>query len=73
MNSNSKSNKPTFDVYCGKTDATLRLATMVGAGLPAHMSRKDWILMREGTSPIHSDAARDVGARGYCFFQVIKG
>jgi hypothetical protein len=73
MNRDAKSSKPTFDVYRGKTDATLRMATMVGAGLPAHVSRKDWILMPEGTSPLHSDAARDIGTRGFCFFQVVKG
>jgi hypothetical protein len=73
MNRDAKPSKLTFDVYRGKTDATLRMATMVGAGLPAHVRRKDWILMPEGTSPLHSDAARDIGTRGFCFFQVVKG
>jgi hypothetical protein len=50
----------------------LRLATMPGAGLPAHLKRKEWVLMPKGKSPVHSDAVRDVGMRGYCFFQVVE-
>jgi hypothetical protein len=26
-----------------------------------------------GKSPVHSDADRDVGIHGYCFFQVVEG
>ena len=61
-----------FDVYCGKKDTTLRLATMAGTGLPAHLNRKHWVLMPTGASPIHSDGSKDIAARGYCFFQVVK-
>ena len=32
----------------------------------------EWSLMLRGTSPVHSDAARDVGVKGYCYFQVSK-
>jgi hypothetical protein len=60
----------TYDVYRGTDDRTLRLATMPGAGLPAHVKRKDWVLMAPGQSPLHSDAARDIAFHGYCFFQV---
>jgi hypothetical protein len=67
------SNKIVYDVYRGTSDPTLRLATMPGAGLPAHLKRKDWVLMPAGKSPLHSDVDRDVGARGYCFFQLVKG
>jgi hypothetical protein len=45
---------------------------MPGAGLPAHVRRKDWVLMSPGQSPIHSDAARDIARQGYCFFQELK-
>jgi len=69
---NTETSKPSFDVYRGKKDATLRLATLAGAGLPAHGDRKLWVLMPTGTSPLHSDAAKDIGARGYCLFQVVK-
>ena len=62
-----------YEVYRGTTDRTLRLATMPGAGLPAHVKRKDWVLMPKGKSPLHSDADRDVGIHGYCFFQVVEG
>ena len=72
MNTDGKTSKLTFDVYRGKNDATLRLATMAGAGLPPHVNRKLWVLMPAGTSPLHSDAAKDIGARGYCLFQVVK-
>ena len=62
-----------YDIYRGAGDPTLRLANMPGAGLPAHLKRKDWVLMQAGKSPLHSDVDRDVGARGYCFFQLVKG
>jgi hypothetical protein len=61
-----------YDVYRGTADRTLRLATMPGAGLPAHVKRKEWVLMPKGKSPVHSDAVRDISIRGYCFFQVVE-
>jgi hypothetical protein len=66
------SSKIAYDVYRGTTDRTLRLATMPGAGLPAHVKRKDWVLMQKGKSPLHSDVDRDVAVRGYCFFQLVE-
>jgi hypothetical protein len=62
-----------YDIYRGTNDRTLRLATLPSAGLPAHLKRKDWMLMPAGKSPVHSDTARDVAAQGYCFFQVLAG
>src|SRR5258707_13701363 len=62
-----------YEVYRGTTDRTLRLATMPGAGLPAHVKRKDWVLMPAGKSPVHTDADRDIGALGYFLFQVVAG
>ena len=61
-----------YDVYRGIADRTLRLATMPGAGLPAHVKRKDWVLMQKGKSPLHSDVDRDVAVQGYCFFQLVE-
>ena len=58
-------NKIAYDVYRGTSDRTLRLATMPGAGLPAHVKRKDWVLMPAAKSPLHSDVDRDVSSRGY--------
>jgi hypothetical protein len=66
------SSKIAYDVYRGATDRTLRLATMLGAGLPAHVKRKDWVLMPKGKSPLHSDVDRDVAVQGYCFFQLVE-
>jgi hypothetical protein len=66
------SSKIAYDVYRGATDRTLRLATMPGAGLPAHVKRKDWVLIPKGKSPLHSDVDRDVAVRGYCFFQLVE-
>jgi hypothetical protein len=66
------SSKIAYDVYRGTTDRTLRLATMPGAGLPAHVKRKDWALLPNGKSPLHSDVDRDVAVRGYCFFQLVE-
>jgi hypothetical protein len=62
-----------YDVYRGIADRTLRVATMPGAGLPAHLKRRDWILMPAGKSPVHSDIARDIALQGYCFFQLVAG
>jgi hypothetical protein len=62
-----------YDIYRGTNDRTLRLATLRGAGLPAHLKRKDWVLMPKGKSPVHSDTARDVAVQGYCYFQVLIG
>jgi hypothetical protein len=64
--------KIAYDAYRGATDQTLRLATMPGAGLPAHVRRKDWVLMPKGrSSSLHSDVDRDVTVQGYCFFQLV--
>jgi hypothetical protein len=66
------SSKIAYEVYSGATDRTLRLATMPGAGLPAHVKRKDWVLIPKGKSPLHSDVDRDVAVQGYCFFQLVE-
>jgi hypothetical protein len=66
------SGKIAYDVYRGTEDRTLRLATMPGAGLPAHVKRKDWVLMPVGKSSLHSDTARDIDVNSYCFFQVVS-
>jgi len=70
MNANVKI---VYDIYRGKTDPSLRIATAPGARLPGHAKAKDWVLMPAGTSPLHSDAPRDIIVQGYCFFQVSKG
>ena len=61
-----------YDVYRGTADRTLRLATMPGAGLPAHFKRQDWVFIPKGKSPLHSDVGRDVAVQGYCFFQLVE-
>jgi len=60
-----------YDVYRGTADRSLRLATLPGAGLPAHVKRKDWVLMPRGKPPFPYDVDRDVAAKGYCFFQLV--
>jgi hypothetical protein len=60
-----------YDVYRGTADRSLRLAALPGAGLPAHVKRKDWVLMPKGKSPLHSDVDHDVAVKGYCFFQLV--
>jgi hypothetical protein len=60
-----------YDVYRGTADRSLRLATLPGAGLPAHVKRKDWVLIPKGKSPLHSDVDRDVHVKGYCLFQLV--
>jgi hypothetical protein len=62
--------KTEYDVYCLKTDPTLRIAVAAGARLPARLKAVDWKPMARGTSPLHSDVSRDIGAKGYCYFQV---
>ena len=61
-----------YDVYRGTADRSLRLAMLPGAGLPAHVKRKDWVLMPNGKSPLHSDVDHDVAVKGYCFFQLVN-
>jgi hypothetical protein len=63
--------KIAYDVYRGTADRSLRLATLPGAGLPAHVKRKDWVLITKGKSPLHSDVDRDVAVKGYCLFQLV--
>jgi hypothetical protein len=65
---NSKQN---HDVYQKISDRALRLATAAGAGLPAHEKRKDWVLMPQGKSLIHSDADRDIAIQGFCLFRIV--
>jgi hypothetical protein len=59
-----------YDVYRGIADRSLRLATRPGAGLPAHLKRKDWALMPKGKPPIPVDIDRDIALKGDCFFQL---
>jgi hypothetical protein len=56
-----------FDVYRGKKNSRLRMATPPGAGLPSHVSPNDWVLMPEGSSQLHTEAARDIIERGFAF------
>jgi hypothetical protein len=65
--------KTAYDVFCLKADPTLRIAVAAGARLPVQFKAADWKLMARGTSPLHSDAAKDIGVNGYCYFQVTKG
>jgi hypothetical protein len=65
--------KTTYDVYCLKVDPTLRIAVAVDARLPVQFKAANWKRMAEGSSPLHSDASRDIGVKGYCYFQVAKG
>jgi hypothetical protein len=65
--------KTTYDVYCLKADPTLRIAVAAGARLPVQFKVADWKPMARGTSPLHSDTPRDIGAKGYCYFHVAKG
>ncbi len=64
--------KIAFDVYRQKADPTLRIAVSPHARLPEQFKAKDWTLMAKGTSPVHSDAPRDIGVKGYCYFQVSR-
>lgn len=62
---------PAYDVYRGKTNQELRMATLPGAGLPNHVEAKDWELMAPGSSQIIDEAADDIAARGFCFYQLV--
>jgi len=62
-----------YDIYRNRKDRSLRLATLPGAKLPAHLSPKDWTPMPLETSPVHSGAAQDIVAKGYCLFQIVIG
>jgi hypothetical protein len=62
--------KTGYDVYRQKSDRTLRIAVAPGARLPAQFKAQDWKLMAKDTSPLHSEAAKDIGMKGYCYFKV---
>ena len=62
-----------YDIYRGRKDRTLHLATPPGAKLPAHLNPKDWKLLAVESTPVHSDAAGDIAAKGYCLFQIVVG
>jgi hypothetical protein len=59
-----------YDVYQGKKDASLRLATMPGAGLPAHVKPDEWELTATGSSPTIKGVDEDIAARGFCLFRL---
>ncbi len=59
------------DVYHDKCDPTLRIATLLGAGLPSHVDAEDWELMPAGTSQIIDDADADIEAWGFCLFKMV--
>jgi hypothetical protein len=40
--------------------------------LPGQFALKDWKLVEE-PSVLHSDVSEDVTAKGYCYFQLVKG
>jgi hypothetical protein len=65
--------KTAYDVYCLKADPTLRIAVAAGARLPVQFKVAAWKAMARGTSPLHSEASKDIGVTGYCYFQVTKG
>lgn len=68
-----------FDVYRDTKDPSLRMAVLPGAGLPTHLDalekhlhRTNWELMSAGSSELYEDAAGDIEARGFCFFQLVE-
>jgi hypothetical protein len=61
------------DLYRNRTDASLRIATAPGCRLPVKFKAKDWIKIPTGSSLLHTEVQRDIGAKGYCFFQLAKG
>jgi hypothetical protein len=63
--------EPRYDVYRKKNNPGERMATLPGAGLPSHVSPKDWELMPAGLSQIIEDAAADIEARGFCFYKLV--
>ena len=62
-----------YDLYRGTKDRSLRLAVLPGAKLPAHLHPQHWKLLAAENTPVHSDAAADIAAKGYCLFQIVVG
>jgi hypothetical protein len=60
-----------FDTYEHKRHRGERLATRPGAGLPDHVSARDWTLMPAGLSQIMDDVEDDIAARGFSYFQML--
>jgi hypothetical protein len=64
----------TFDIYRGKKDTSLRMATLLGAGLPNHVDAKDWKLVASDpieVAALSEDIAEDIEARGFSFYKLV--
>jgi hypothetical protein len=63
-----------FDLYISKADPSERLATRPGAGLPAHVSPRQWQLMLKVPLEEHiglivnEDIQEDIAACGFSYF-----
>jgi hypothetical protein len=62
-----------YDIYCNRKDRRLRMATRVGAGLPAHVSAEDWLALPFGTPLAIEDIDEDIAVRGFCFYRLVDG
>ena len=63
------SGKIRYDLYRGKKDRTLRLATLAGVKLPAHLNLKDWTPVRTEDTPVHSEPRGISPPRATAFFK----
>lgn len=59
-----------FDVYKNKKHPAERMVTRPGAGLPDHVSARDWALMSVGALLFMDYVEEDVVARGFSYFEL---
>ncbi len=65
---------PPYDFYRSKKEPGERMATGLGAGLPAHVDPKDWepMTVSETSPELFVDyIPEDVAARGFCYFKLV--
>lgn len=61
-----------YDIYQGRDDPSLRMATEIDAGLPGYFDPTEWVLMPPGVSQLYPDMDEDIAARGFCFYQLVS-
>jgi hypothetical protein len=57
-----------YDIYRGKYDRRLKLATPAGVGLPSHLAAEDWELNKPGVEHLPGDADERIASWGFCKF-----
>jgi hypothetical protein len=60
--------KMRYDIYRGKYDRRLKLATRAGVGLPSQVAAEDWELNKTDVEHLPGDAVEHIASWGFCIF-----